>query len=965
MNIAGSLRVIKRDGTVVPFDGAKIVAAITKAFIAVEGSAYVTAKSVLEQIQLLASSVTERIARGNPDGGTVDIEDIQDQVELALMRAELQRIARAYVIYREQRAEKRREKERSTFELSDNTLQFVRKDGTIAPLERSVWSGVLDEICGGLTEVDRDHLFEEMLNDAHNEITEQEVFSLLTMTACSMIEEEPEYSSVAARVLFVCLRSEVLDYLLPGETQVQAHSNSPDMSDVYTLALPAFIERGIDLGFLNPDLGQFDLHELARALKPDRDAQFSYLGLRTLYDRYFLHSDGTRFELPQIFFMRVAMGLALNETYREARAIEFYDILSSFDFMSSTPTLFNSGTVRSQLSSCYISTVPDDLEGIYNSIHDNAMLSKWAGGLGNDWTRVRALGSYIRGTNGKSQGIVPFLKVVNDTAVAVNQGGKRKGAVCSYLETWHLDIEEFLELRKNTGDDRRRTPDMHTANWIPDVFMERVVNKDSWTLFSPHDVPSLHELHGIEFRRAYEEAEAKTRTGEIKLYKTVNAVDLWRKMIGALYETGHPWMTFKDPINIRSPQKHAGVIHSSNLCTEITLNTSDNEIAVCNLGSVNLANHVGEQGDLDYDKLHSTVRTAIRMLDNVIDINYYAVTAARNSNVRHRPIGLGLMGFQDALYIKRIPYCSKAAVQFADNSMEAISYFAIEASADLAAERGTYSTYEGSLWSQGILPIDSLQLLQQERGNPDYCEFDISATMDWAALRDKVQQQGMRNSNVMAIAPTATIANITGVTQSIEPTYQNLFVKANLSGNFTVVNPFLVRDLKKLQMWDRVMSVELKANNGSVQRNDRLPDDLKDLYKTAFELDQQWVLECASRRQKWIDQSQSLNLYCAKATGPLLDSIYRSAWKLGLKTTYYLRSLGATDAEKSTLENDDSLISVRATVNEQGGAQPTAAKVAPPSQTMAESVAGSPMGSVSVPPPPACSIDDPDCEACQ
>lgn len=963
MSIAGTLRVIKRDGTVVPFDGTKIVAAITKAFIAVEGSAYVTAKSILEQIQQLASSVTERICRTNPDGSTVDIEDIQDQVELALMRAELHRIVRAYVIYREQRAEKRREKELANFELSAKTIEFIRADGTAAPLEQNVWAGVLDEICADLTEVDRDRLFDEMLNDAHNQITESEVFSLLAMTARSLIEEEPEYSYVAARVLFVSLRNEVLGFLFSDALQFERQESAPDMNDVYARALPAFIDRGVELGFLNPDLAQFDLNELAKALKPERDKQFTYLGLLTLYDRYFLHSDKTRFELPQIFFMRVAMGLALNETYREARAIEFYEKLSSFDFMSSTPTLFNSGTVRSQLSSCYISTVPDDLEGIYNSIHDNAMLSKWAGGLGNDWTRVRALHSYIRGTNGKSQGVVPFLKVVNDTAVAVNQGGKRKGAVCSYLETWHLDIEEFLELRKNTGDDRRRTPDMHTANWIPDVFMERVMNNDSWTLFSPHDVPELHELHGREFRQAYEAAEAKARSGEIELFKVIGAVDLWRDMITALFETGHPWITFKDPINIRSPQKHVGVIHSSNLCTEITLNTSDNEIAVCNLGSINLANHVGELGELDYDKLRSTVRTAIRMLDNVIDINYYAVTAARNSNMRHRPIGLGLMGFQDALYIKRIPYCSKSAVQFADNSMEAISYFAIEASSDLAAERGTYSTYEGSLWNQGILPIDSLELLQQERGNPEYCEFDTSSTMDWERLRGKVQEQGMRNSNVMAIAPTATIANITGITQSIEPTYQNLFVKANLSGNFTAVNPFLINDLKKLGMWDRVMSVELKANNGSVQKNDHLSDDLKDLYKTAFELDQHWILECASRRQKWIDQSQSLNIYCAKARGPVLDSIYRSAWKLGLKTTYYLRSLGATDAEKSTLENDDSLISVKASVNAPASSEPSTTTVAPIGRGVTQSVASQVVGDVSV--PPSCSIDDPDCEACQ
>lgn len=963
MNIAGEIRVIKRDGNVVAFDGSKIVAAITKAFIAVEGSNFVTASSVRSQIQQLAKSVSERIGRGNPDGGTVDIEDIQDQVELALMRSELQRIARAYVIYREKRAAERREREIQDFQLSDTTISFVRADGSRAPLEKAVWSGVLNEICGGLTEVDPDRLFEAMVEDAHNDISEQEVFSLLTMTARSLIEEEPEYSFVAARVLFVTLRNEALEFLLPDRLLLSSNVSEHDMGDVYANAFPAFVQRGIDLGFLNPELAQFDLDALAKNLRPERDRQFAYLGLQTLYDRYFLHSEGTRFELPQIFFMRVAMGLALGESYREERAIEFYETLSSFNFMSSTPTLFNSGTVRSQLSSCYISTVPDDLEGIYNSIHDNAMLSKWAGGLGNDWTRVRALGAYIRGTNGKSQGVVPFLKVVNDTAVAVNQGGKRKGAVCSYLETWHLDIEEFLELRKNTGDDRRRTPDMHTANWIPDLFMERVFQNKSWTLFSPHDVPELHELYGNEFRVAYENAEARARAGSLKQHKVVDAVELWRKMLTALFETGHPWITFKDPINLRSPQQHVGVIHSSNLCTEITLNTADDEIAVCNLGSVNLSNHMTELGELDYEKLRTTVRTAIRMLDNVIDINYYAVTAARNSNARHRPIGLGMMGFQDALYKKRVSYCSPAAVQFADNSMEAISYFAIEASSDLAQERGTYHTYDSSLWNKGTLPIDSLRDLQEVRDNAEYCTFDTSETMDWDTLRSKVSDQGMRNSNVMAIAPTATIANITGVTQSIEPTLLNLFVKANLSGNFTVVNPYLIEDLKKIGMWDRVMSVELKANNGSVQKIEQIPEDLKELYKTAFEIDQHWLIECASRRQKWIDQSQSLNLHLGIADGPTLDSMYRSAWKLGLKTTYYLRTLGASDAEKSTLDDDQSLISVKATRPKEAQVKAPEVGANRPREPAQSKATTQTQSDPTL--PPSCSFDDPDCEACQ
>ena len=677
------------------------------------------------------------------------------------------------------------------------------------------------------------------------------------------------------------------------------------------------------------------LDRLGAALKPERDQLFGYLGLQTLYDRYFLHSGSIRFELPQCFFLRVAMGLAINEQDREARAIEFYDLLSSFDYMSSTPTLFNAGTLRPQLSSCYLTTVPDHLEGIFGAIHDNAMLSKWAGGLGNDWTPVRGLGSYIKGTNGKSQGVVPFLKVVNDTAVAVNQGGKRKGAVCAYLETWHLDIEEFLELRKNTGDDRRRTHDMNTANWVPDLFMQRVFDDGDWTLFSPNEVPDLHDLYGRAFAARYAEYEALAAQGKL-LHKTVRAQELWRKMLAMLFETGHPWITFKDPCNLRSPQQHCGVVHSSNLCTEITLNTRANdEIAVCNLGSINLVNHIlggeaGADGALDLAKLRRTTRTAVRMLDNVIDINYYAVDAARQSNLRHRPVGLGLMGFQDALYRLRVPYASDAAVEFADRSMEAISYFAIEASADLAAERGLYSSFEGSLWSRGILPIDSLDLLEAERGG-GYIEVDKSRTLDWDGLRARVIGQGMRNSNVMAIAPTATIANITGVSQSIEPTYQNLYVKSNLSGEFTVVNDQLVHDLKARGLWDPVMVNDLKYFDGSVQPIDRVPDDLKALYATAFEVEPRWIVDAASRRQKWLDQAQSLNLYIAGASGKKLDVTYRMAWYRGLKTTYYLRSLAATSTEKSTVNA--------------GRLNAVAAAPAPVAK--------------------ACSITDPDCEACQ
>ncbi|MEM7019435.1 MAG: ribonucleoside-diphosphate reductase subunit alpha, partial [Pseudomonadota bacterium] len=673
------------------------------------------------------------------------------------------------------------------------------------------------------------------------------------------------------------------------------------------------------------------------AFVPERDFQFTYLGLQTLYDRYFIHWDDKRFELPQAFFMRVAMGLSMNEIDREAHAIEFYHLLSSFDFMSSTPTLFNSGTPRPQLSSCYLTTVPDDLSGIYSAVKDNALLSKFAGGLGNDWTRVRAMGSHIKGTNGKSQGVVPFLKVANDTLVAVNQGGRRKGSGCAYLESWHLDIEEFLELRKNTGDERRRTHDMNTANWIPDLFMKRVYEDRSWTLFSPNDVPDLHELYGEDFEKAYAQYEAMAESGEITLSKKVAAVDLWRKMLSMLYETGHPWITFKDAANLRSPQQHIGVVHSSNLCTEITLNTSDEEIAVCNLGSVNLPAHI-DNGTLNITKLERTVKTAMRMLDNVIDINYYSVPQARNSNLRHRPVGLGMMGFQDALYKMHLPYASAETLEFADRSMEAISYFAIEASTDLSEERGSYTTFAGSLWDQGILPIDSMKRLSDSRG--EYIDVDTEQTMDWDRLRQRVTDVGMRNSNCMAIAPTATISNICGVTQSIEPTYQNLYVKSNLSGEFTVANPYLVNDLKVNGLWDEAMVNDLKYYDGSVLPIDRIPEELKALYTCAFEVDPGWLVEAASRRQKWIDQGQSLNLYMAEPSGSKLDNLYKLAWMRGLKTTYYLRSMGATHVEKSTI-TDHKLNAVQKVQDD---------------ASITENVEPAPM---------MCPIDDPECEACQ
>jgi len=926
----GQIRVIKRNSTVVPYDHSKIAVAVTKAFLAVEGGTAAASGRIHEMVESVTDQITAIFKRRMPSGGTIHIEEVQDQVELALMRSGEHKVARDYVLYREKRAQLRAEKSSQQDPNTSGvaTINVTLADGSIAPLDMDRIQVIVNEACAGLADVDPKAIIDEAMRNLYEGIAIGDVNTSLVITARTLVEKEPNYSYATARLLLDKLRAEALSFLDIADTATQS-----DMETLYAKALPSYIRKGVQLELLSPELLNYDLDKLGRAIDASRDLQFAYLGLQTLYDRYFIHSDETRIELPQVFFMRVAMGLAAEEQNKEARAIEFYKLLSSFDYISSTPTLFNAGTLRPQLSSCYLTTIPDDLHGIYGAIQDNAMLSKWAGGLGNDWTPVRGLGAYIKGTNGKSQGVVPFLKVANDTAVAVNQGGKRKGAVCAYLETWHIDIEEFVELRKNTGDDRRRTHDMNTANWVPDLFMKRVFEDKEWTLFSPNDVPDLHDLYGTAFEQRYEEYERDALAGKVKLHKTVKALELWRKMLGMLFETGHPWVTFKDSCNIRSPQQHVGVIHSSNLCTEITLNTKANEeIAVCNLGSINLAQHI-EDGELNRKKLQSTINTAIRMLDNVIDINYYSVPAARTSNLRHRPIGLGLMGFQDALYKQRLAYGSDEAVKFADESMEAISYFAIDASCNLASERGSYSTFEGSLWSKGILPIDSLELLIQARGEK-YIEVDRSQTLDWSSLRNKVKAQGMRNSNVMAIAPTATIANIAGVSQSIEPTYQNLYVKSNLSGEFTVVNPYLVRDLKERGLWDNVMVNDLKYYEGSAQKIDRIPDDLKTLYATAFEVEPRWIVDAASRRQKWIDQAQSLNLYIAGANGKKLDVTYRMAWYRGLKTTYYLRALAATTTEKSTVETN-----------------------------ALNAVSSGPTGPAEV--PQACSLDDPDCDACQ
>jgi ribonucleoside-diphosphate reductase alpha chain len=915
--------VIRRNGDAVAFNPEKISIAISKAFLSVAHGQTAFSSRMREQVTVLTQTVVSALIRRLPSGGSVHIEDVQDQVELALMRSGEHDVAKAYVLYREKHAAER------AGQAHDTPQIHIMVNGNRQPLDVVKLTGMAIEACLGLgAEVSPERVVEQAVRDCYDGISFNEVRRALILSARSLIEREPKYNYVTARLLLGLIRSEVL-----GESAAHAA-----MQTGYAEYFPHYIKLGVEAGLLDRRLAQFDLTKLSEALATDRDLKFGYLGLQTLYDRYFLHIEERRIELPQIFFMRVAMGLAINEIDREEHAIEFYQVLSNFDFMSSTPTLFNSGTVHAQLSSCYLSTVDDDLDGIYQAIKENALLQKYAGGIGNDWTPVRALGSRIKGTNGKSQGVIPFLKVANDTAVAVNQGGKRKGAVCGYLETWHLDIEEFLDLRKNTGDDRRRTHDMNTAHWIPDLFMQRVCENGEWTLFSPSDVPDLHDKYGSAFATAYREYERRADLGEIKLCKRVPALQLWRKMLSMLFETGHPWITFKEACNLRSPQQHVGVVHSSNLCTEITLNTSATEIAVCNLGSVNLFAHLKQEtcaersrsnGEwvLDQAKLKATITTAMRMLDYVIDINFYAVGSARNSNLRHRPVGLGIMGFQDCLHAMALPYASTAAVEFADRAMEAVCYHAYSASSQLAEERGPYSSFKGSLWDQGILPLDTLNLLSEARGGQ--VEVDRSSTLDWESLRTCIRQVGMRNSNCVAIVPTATIANIVGVSASIEPDYQNLYVKSNLSGEFTVVNEALVDALKALGLWDEVMVADLKYYDGSLAKINRIPAELKALYATAFEIDPAWLVEAAARRQKWIDQAQSLNLYFAFPSGKKLHDTYLLAWRRGLKTTYYLRSLAATSAEKST------------------------------------GLGGELNAVPSIPAPRQCSIDDPGCEACQ
>ncbi|WDI42309.1 ribonucleoside-diphosphate reductase subunit alpha [Bremerella sp. P1] len=888
-----SLDVRKRDGRITSFESARVEQAIERAFRAEIGIAdgQPIESALQQQISEITTNVVNQIENRPFSRDGVDVETIQDAVEIQLMRHGHFSVARRYILYREQHAKLRALRAAE----SDGPLQAPRihvkmENGEKQPFDatrmrRRIYSAVrgLEQNCSA------EELVEETYRTLYDGITPQEIYRAMILASRSRIERDPDYDTVAARLMLMVIYNEALGHIHPNE----------DLAEVCQRQFEDYINVGIEAKRLSEKLREFDLTKIAAALRPERDAAFPYLGLQTIYDRYLLHVEGRRIETPQYFWMRVAMGLAWNEDDKEARAIEFYNILSTFRFTSATPTLFNAGTLHPQLSSCYLSTVMDDLEHIFKVVGDNAMLSKWAGGLGNDWSNIRATNAHIKGTNGQSQGVIPFLKVVNDTAIAVNQGGKRKGAVCSYLESWHLDIEEFLDLRKNTGDDRRRTHDMHTANWIPDLFMKRVRENGQWTLFSPDEVPDLHDLYGKKFQERYEHYEQLADEGKMRMFRRINALELWRKMLTRLFETGHPWITWKDPSNVRSPQDHVGVVHSSNLCTEILLNTSKEETAVCNLGSINMVAHV-KDGKLDHEKLRETVTTAVRMLDNVIDINYYPTAEAGNSNRKHRPVGMGLMGFQDALYALGVGYASEEAVEFADESMEAISYYALLASSSLAEERGTYETYKGSKWDRGILPIDSMEVLEQERGLP--IDIDRGSKLDWQVVRDSIAKNGMRNSNVMAIAPTATISTIIGVAQSIEPTYKNLFVKSNLSGEFPQINRRMVQDLKDLGLWDSDMIESLKYYDGGLLEIDRIPDDIKQKYLTAFEVAPQWLIECAARRQKWLDMGQSLNLYMSEPSGKKLHEMYFLAWNKGLKTTYYLRTLSATQVEKSTVD---------------------------------------------------------------
>ena len=885
-------RLMRRNGQLVPWKQDKIEIAVRNAFLSLELDGAPSER--------VAAGVTRRIV--DLGQSIIGIEEVQDLVQEELMRQGHYKVAQSYILYRAFRSRKREEEATLPPVVDDRqeSLILVKSpDGSTF-----LWNGedlrkrIAFAAAGLELTKPTDEIEAELRRGIFNEISEADLRKSIELNAKSLVESDADFAKFAARISLTYIYEEVLGWSITRDGVTK-------LREFHRAQFAAYVERGIAIGRLSPDLRKYDLAKLAEALDPAADREFELLGVQTMYDRYLIIDKtvkpARRLETPQFFWMRVAMGLFLKEeTNREGWVIRLHALYKSRRFCSSTPTLFNAGTLHSQLSSCYLYQVNDTIESIMiRGIAENAFLSKWAGGLGGSWTSVRGTGSHIKGTNGESQGVIPFLKLHNDQLVAVNQGGKRRGSGCAYLETWHNDIEDFVELRKNTGDDRRRTHDMNTANWIPDLFMKRLKSRQNWTLFMSNEVPDLHETFGANFERRYVAYEQMAKEGKI-FGKEMPAIELWKKMLGMIFETGHPWITFKDPCNIRSPQDHAGVIHSSNLCTEITLNTSAEETAVCNLGSVVLDSHLKADGTIDHDMIRETVTVAVRALDNVIDINYYPTKAAEISNLRHRPIGMGVMGLQDSLYRRNISFASEAAVEFNDEIMEAVAYYAYNASADLAAERGTYSTYKGSKWDRGLLPQDTVDLLENERGEP--IEVKRGGLMDWAPVRAKIAKHGMRNSNVLAIAPTATISNIVGSSPCIEPTYKNLFVKSNLSGEFTELNGSLVRDLKKLGLWNKEMMQQLKYFDGELKDIPEIPQVLKDKYLTAFGIDYKWLIDAAARRQKWIDQAQSLNLFLPKPDLKVLSHMYQYAWRTGLKTTYYLRTLGASNIEKATVE---------------------------------------------------------------
>lgn len=970
-------RVRKRTGEIVAFDIARISSAIERAFDASDSSGDESLFDRLKEDVLKNLPATEDV---------IGIETIQDTVEQSLMRHQLFDVSKRYIIYRQKRSEEReRRASDAAREVFSGELKVHKHDGRAVPFSIDQIEQTFSRLAGDLPEVDYDLILSELKRNIYDGVSTAELENALVLSVIAFIERDPQYNRLAVRLVRQKLYREVFGRSVTNE----------DFDNTYRASFVEMIRYGVEAGLYDDRLNErFDLDELAAALEIGRDDDILFLGVQTLYERYFVKHAERVIETPQHFWMRVSMGLAIEEAQPTQRALEFYDLLSSLRFVSSTPTLFHAGTPHPQLSSCYLSTVSDDLEHIFKCISDNAQMSKWSGGIGNDWSAIRATGSLIKSTKVESQGVIPFLKIANDTTVAINRSGKRRGATCAYLETWHLDIEDFLDLRRNTGDDRRRTHDMNTANWIPDLFIKRVLEDGPWTLFSPNETPDLHDTYGRDFERRYTRYEQMAAEGKIAKFKVVEAVKLWRKMLTRLFETGHPWITFKDPSNVRSPQDHVGVVHNSNLCTEITLNNSPDETAVCNLGSINLGRHV-DDGGLNHFLLEQTIHTAMRMLDNVVDINFYPTVEARNSNLRHRPVGLGLMGLQDALFILRMPIDSAEARGFVDETMELVSYHAILGSSRLAEERGAYESFRGSKWDRGVFPLDTLDLLQEERGVE--IPVDRTARLDWDSLKERVAKHGLRNSNTMAIAPTATISNISGVYPSIEPIYKNLYVKANMSGEFTVINEYLVQDLKRHRLWNEEMLEQLKYYDGNITNIAGIPQEMKELYKEAFDIDPTTMIELTALRGKWIDQSQSHNVFMRGTSGKKLDEVYTAAWRMGLKTTYYLRTLGASQIEKSTLDAKKyGYTQKREYLTESGNAQAAQATAGnnalAPDATAPDSAASSPLSAFSPASRPTtvapsiaspnegfsiapiksatevdniCSLTDPDCESCQ